>query len=333
MTTPATERMHNIILKTARHVVEKGNQLEIIIKTKQQFNASFDFLSFDHFLHPYYKHLKTLVANGTYKFETEDKNTIQTEPPQEHSRPSPALLGNVVPPQHVSIPNIPEQPSGNQVTTQMNDLKEQTAECSSSSSSEETELHPILRTGSNSKFRPIPKLKAKRRQKAKLFLQKIQKPENTRETEQTGGQSPINKQVTQGYLDLTPPPPDIQQLIDKVAHQAVNSSDTNIERQLKEGGNSIYDFLYPSNDYNAYYRVKKRLFEKIKQPKKNKQTSSSNERISFSLHGSTGITELNPKVYLGDDSSSNEDENEKAEELKQRSDNNNDNMETEGKQY
>lgn len=45
------------------------------------------------------------------------------EPPQEHSRPSPALLGNVVPPQHVSIPNIPEQPSGNQVTTQMNDLK------------------------------------------------------------------------------------------------------------------------------------------------------------------------------------------------------------------
>lgn len=78
MTTPATERMHNIILKTARHVVEKGNQLEIIIKTKQQFNASFDFLSFDHFLHPYYKHLKTLVANGTYKFETEDKNTIQT---------------------------------------------------------------------------------------------------------------------------------------------------------------------------------------------------------------------------------------------------------------
>lgn len=74
---------------------------------------------------------------------------------------------------------------------------EQTAECSSSSSSEETELHPILRTGSNSKFRPIPKLKAKRRQKAKLFLQKIQKPENTRETEQTGGQSPINKQVTQ----------------------------------------------------------------------------------------------------------------------------------------
>ena len=40
---------------------------------------------------------------------------------QEHSKASPALLGNVASPQHVSIPDIPEQPSGNQVTATRND--------------------------------------------------------------------------------------------------------------------------------------------------------------------------------------------------------------------
>ena len=44
---------------------------------------------------------------------------------------------------------------------------------SSSCSDEGTELHPILRTGSSTKFKPIPKVKANRRQKAKLFLERI----------------------------------------------------------------------------------------------------------------------------------------------------------------
>ena len=73
--------MHNIIVKTARHVSEKGNQLEIIIKTKQQYNSSFDFLNFDHFLHPYYKHIKQLILSGSFKpqieTQSDEKNTQQ----------------------------------------------------------------------------------------------------------------------------------------------------------------------------------------------------------------------------------------------------------------
>ena len=61
---------------------------------------------------------------------------------------------------------------------------------------------------------------------------------------------------------ITPPPPDLQQLIDKVAYQVVSSTSESFERHLKEGGNSIYDFLYPSNQYNAYYRVRKGMFKK-----------------------------------------------------------------------
>ena len=65
--TPDTEKMHAIIVKTASHVAEKGNQLEIIIKTKQQFNSSFDFLNLEDTLNPYYKHVKSLILSGAFK--------------------------------------------------------------------------------------------------------------------------------------------------------------------------------------------------------------------------------------------------------------------------
>ena len=76
-------------------------------------------------------------------------------------------------------------------------------------------------------------------------------------------------QGSEGYIHMTPPPPDIQQLIDKVAYQVVTSEDEYFEKRLKEGGNSIYDFLYPSNQYNAYFRTKKIYFQKnFKLPQK-----------------------------------------------------------------
>ena len=74
--------MHNIIVKTATHVAEKGNQLEIIIKIKQQYNSSFDFLNFDHFLCPYYKHIKQLISSGAYKPKIETQSE-EKEPQQQ----------------------------------------------------------------------------------------------------------------------------------------------------------------------------------------------------------------------------------------------------------
>jgi hypothetical protein len=53
--------MNQIIVKTASFVVNQGLQMEILLKAKQSFNTQFDFLSYDNYLNPYYKHLQELI--------------------------------------------------------------------------------------------------------------------------------------------------------------------------------------------------------------------------------------------------------------------------------
>ena len=57
---PQTVKMNQIIVKTASFVVNQGLQMEILLKAKQSFNTQFDFLSYDNYLNPYYKHLQEL---------------------------------------------------------------------------------------------------------------------------------------------------------------------------------------------------------------------------------------------------------------------------------
>ena len=56
--------MNQIIVKTASFVVKQGLQMEILLKTKQSFNSQFDFLSYDNYLNPYYKHLQNLIKTN-----------------------------------------------------------------------------------------------------------------------------------------------------------------------------------------------------------------------------------------------------------------------------
>ncbi len=64
MLTPETVKMNQIIFKTASFVVNQGLQMEILLKAKQATNSQFDFLSFDHYLNPYYKHVQNLIKTN-----------------------------------------------------------------------------------------------------------------------------------------------------------------------------------------------------------------------------------------------------------------------------
>ena len=61
---PQTVKMNQIMVKTASFVVKQGLQMEILLKAKQSFNTQFDFLSYDNYLNPYYKHLQQLIKSN-----------------------------------------------------------------------------------------------------------------------------------------------------------------------------------------------------------------------------------------------------------------------------
>ncbi|KAI1905019.1 hypothetical protein AGOR_G00011640 [Albula goreensis] len=76
---PATTKTHAIIERTANFVCKQGAQFEIVLKAKQSKNSQFDFLRFDHYLNPYYKHVLRAMKEGRYTPMSESKQEAQEE--------------------------------------------------------------------------------------------------------------------------------------------------------------------------------------------------------------------------------------------------------------
>ena len=76
---PCTWKLHQIIQRTAKFISQQGTQMEIIIKTKQQYNAHFSFLHYNDRLFPYYKHLLRALVNKEYEPEEEEESETKEE--------------------------------------------------------------------------------------------------------------------------------------------------------------------------------------------------------------------------------------------------------------
>lgn len=70
-------KLNGIIEKTAEFVAKHGVQMEIVIKTKQATNSQFNFMHFDHYLNPYYEHMKKCIREGKYKPEEKAKSKMR----------------------------------------------------------------------------------------------------------------------------------------------------------------------------------------------------------------------------------------------------------------
>lgn len=79
---PATIKTHAIIERTANFVCQQGAQFEIVLKAKQANNSQFDFLRFDHYLNPYYKHILRAMKEGRYNLPSSNK---PEQPQESHS--------------------------------------------------------------------------------------------------------------------------------------------------------------------------------------------------------------------------------------------------------
>ncbi|XP_061590322.1 splicing factor, suppressor of white-apricot homolog isoform X2 [Cololabis saira] len=82
---PATIKTHNIIERTANFVCQQGAQFEIVLKAKQSGNSQFDFLRFDHYLNPYYKHILRAMKEGRYNLISGSKQEQSQESDSEDS--------------------------------------------------------------------------------------------------------------------------------------------------------------------------------------------------------------------------------------------------------
>ncbi|KAM4532601.1 splicing factor, suppressor of white-apricot homolog isoform 1-T1 [Fundulus diaphanus] len=82
---PATIKTHNIIERTANFVCQQGAQFEIVLKAKQAGNSQFDFLRFDHYLNPYYKHILRAMKEGRYNLASSNKQEQSQESDSEDS--------------------------------------------------------------------------------------------------------------------------------------------------------------------------------------------------------------------------------------------------------
>ncbi|KAJ0985797.1 hypothetical protein J5N97_004153 [Dioscorea zingiberensis] len=96
---PPTEKLHQIISRTALFVSEHGGQSEIILRVKQGNNPTFGFLMPDHHLHPYYRflvdHPELLKADDSSKSQKEISSDNEGNETQVPATGALSLLGSV----------------------------------------------------------------------------------------------------------------------------------------------------------------------------------------------------------------------------------------------
>ncbi|GER32948.1 SWAP (Suppressor-of-White-APricot)/surpdomain-containing protein [Striga asiatica] len=84
---PPTEKVHQIIARTALFVSKHGGQSEIILRVKQGDNPTFGFLMPGHHLHAYFRylveHIELLDSESDKKFQDKQKNSSS-----DHSKPN-----------------------------------------------------------------------------------------------------------------------------------------------------------------------------------------------------------------------------------------------------
>ena len=259
--------MHNIIEKTASFVSKQGTQMEILLKAKQSSNSTFDFLSFDSPLNPYYKYLVEMIKSGKYiPNQNEDNSDSDDDSDDSGHYLHPSLLGAGKsqlnkPHTQLKIPNLPKAADGQDSYSQLvRSLKDklplENDNLSESSSND---------TSDNEKNLPNSTVN--------VTDKKVQ-----------------NTQSSWSSI-LPSPPPEVELIIEKLA-QRVAKAGEDFELSIKTRGEERFGFLNPGNIYHAHYirrklhyleEHRKAQVEQIKNSKKNLQQQQQSKIVPVSF--------------------------------------------------
>ncbi|KAJ3605227.1 hypothetical protein NHX12_027277 [Muraenolepis orangiensis] len=220
---PATCKTHAIIERTANFVSQQGAQFEIVLKAKQSGNSQFDFLAFDHYLNPYYKHILLAMKEGRYasavdkKPDAAEDSSDNSDDDGDGSYLHPSLFA---PKKNARLPlqvMDPDHPLAELVRR---------AKLESNGGYAAAAVVAVVATSTPSALR-VPEVR------------------------------PPPASVAPSVI--IPPPPDIQPVIDKLAEYVARNG-VKFETSVRAKNDPRFDFLQTWNQYNTYYEFKKNYF-------------------------------------------------------------------------
>lgn len=263
---PETNKHHYIIEKTALFVAQQGSQMEILLKTKQSSNSSFDFLSIDSSLNPYYKFLLNEIKTGKYT----PKATNGQESDKDSDDDSDD--GNYL---HPSLLSSKSQNTNNKV--KLGHLTNVF-----SKSSEDGSYSQLVKHFKDN------------------FAEDIAEESNSSEKSPNSSNesAPTVTSRTKSVSSLIPQPPsDVEAIIIKLAEHVGKNGDE-FEKSIKALGDKKFEFLNPGHIYHAFY-VKLKISEiaKHRKPKK-PEVSRSDRTIAFSITAKEPPKKINPNATI-----------------------------------
>ncbi|KAL9160035.1 hypothetical protein ABFS82_08G174000 [Erythranthe guttata] len=254
---PPTEKLHQIIARTAIFVSKNGGQSEIILRVKQGDNPTFGFLMPDHHLHPYFRYLiehPELLHSEIDGNSQHEKKRAGSEDITNGVGGALSLLGSVYDSEEEEESNDTAKIEKNTAEDGINAVNTIAARGSkesmeSSSKDESVPRNPIL-----SGKEKVPAVK-------KTSLITVSKPKSMKgvKKEDNSGLFSTAAEKSIGTTSkieplIIEPPPELMRLIDKVI-EFITRNGKQFEATLIEQDteHTRFPFLRPSNLYHPYY--------------------------------------------------------------------------------
>ncbi|KZV56395.1 splicing factor, suppressor of white-apricot [Dorcoceras hygrometricum] len=286
---PPTEKVHQIIARTAVFVNKHGGQSEIILRVKQGDNPTFGFLMPDHQLHSYFRflveHPQLLQSEHNRNSQVEVKDVYGEHHNTNGVGGALSLLGSVYGSGEeedgyynantVKEPSQDNSNSGNNFVSYGSKEIEFNADVSkkdvlisrSTTSNIKEKVLSVKKNTSHSASKSGNTKGSRKDDKSGSFLATAEKT-----------RTPTLGIPSKSELIILEPPPELKGLIEKIVEFITRNGKqfeaTLIEQDRKHGR---FPFLLPSNQYNSYYL---KVLQTAQESKTNGRSSSSKDDLA-----------------------------------------------------